>query len=288
MTQTSEQLIASVHPALAIDAEAEVVIMLSPTMDTWLEVTDTAITAITDPNLPPSVLALADYSMTGLVAALPAQLGASLYAADWSGVSAYALVPVSGRTYPSASPTTLALSAYTAGLWRTMRPIAHGLRIMDADLGAALRETDIFQSTSAWLDLWGLVYNIPRLPMEADEVYRTRIVYTLTLPRANNRALELLIKQALGRVAYVVDGGVGGLFMPNGSGMTVGPGGGGVWGPQSYGQFTVTLQTDGAEDTAPLIALINSYKAAGTTYSLNTLYAPTASVSFADVRASWE
>jgi hypothetical protein len=283
----SEQLISSVHPALSSDPELEAVIAISPTADAWLEVSDEHITVITDANVAPAVITLAGHTIASLVAALPAGLGASVYAADWSGVAAHALAPALGRTYQANAEGSLRLFAYTAGLWRTMRPIAFGLTQIASDIDTAMRMADIFQSDETWLDLWGLLYNIPRLPGEADAAYRTRIVYTLTLPRANNRALELLIKQALGRVAYVEDGGVGGMFTPNGSGQALGPGGGGVWGPQSYGNFLVTLATDGAEDTAPLIALINSYKAAGTTYTINTLYAPTAIVSAADIVASW-
>jgi len=286
MTTASEQLIADIHPALATDAEAVAVIALAPLVDVFLAIDDATLTIALDDSAAPQVLTLGDHTIAGLVAALPAGLGASLLDSTWAAVSAQALAPVS--TLALAASSAAQLSAYTAGLWRALRPVAFGLAELRSVVDALIAQADIRRASGSWLDLWGLVWRIPRLPAETDSAYRARVIYTLTLPRVNNSALEALIARAFGYTARVEDGGVGGLFTPNANGATWGPGGSGVWGPPSYGQFQVTISADSGVDTNTLIALIRQYKASGTSFTLATAYTPAGVVAFGDIAGTWE
>lgn len=286
MSTASETLIADVHPALSLSALPEAVITLTPSAPIWLHVTDATLT-IGREVAAPLVYQLGDLSLAGLVAALPAWLGAQLLSTTWADVRAYALTPVEGVAIGAGYEYRL--NAYTAGLWRVMRPLAFGL----AELGAAAelltRQIDLRQAAGVWLDLWGLVWSLPRLPEEDDLAYRNRIIYTITLPRANNTALEELIFRAFGRLATVRDGDLGGVLTLNVAGQTWGPpDDGAVLAPQQYGFFVVEMdEAEGGYTVDQLVALIRQYKAAGAFFTVNTRYAPTAEIFFADVLVDW-
>lgn len=282
MTTPSEQLIGGVHPALSASAIPETVLTLTPTAPIWLSISDTELT-IARQAAPPIAFALADYTLGQLVAALPDYAGAALVSSSWASVKAFALTPLEGIALSAGA--TAYLAAYTAILWRALRPMAHGLAELRGVADVLERQIDIRQATGPWLDLWGLVWAIPRLPAESDAAYRNRIIYTLTLPRANNQALEILIFRAFGRIATVRDGDLGGILTMNNAAQVWGAtAGAGVWGPQQVGYFVVTMdESESGYTVDQLVELIREYKAAGTLFSVNTRFAPIAELFFVDV-----
>lgn len=283
----SEHLIASVHPALSTDPEIESVIGITFSGDGAIEINESRLLVALDSTMAPIELQLSSYTIAGLVAALPASLGAAVLQSEWSSVAAAALIPVSRRVY--AAGEYVQLGAYTAGLWRVMRPIAAGMINLSQAINDLIRQIDIRLASGPWLDLWGEVWNIPRAAGESDSAYRNRIIYTITLPRVNNRALEALILRALGRQAVVADGSIGGMFQLNKAGSSWWPtGGAGVLGPQAHGSFVVIVNDDSDADVSNVVALVQQYKAAGTSFAVSTSYAPTGVVGANLIIGTWE
>lgn len=282
----SQEFIASVHPALDTDPQLERVMALAPTVNAWLQIDDSKLILVLD-NQAPLKFILNSITIGELVSELPGDLGASLVSAEWGGVLAIGLAPESGMALISGA--TAYLSAYTSVLWRLARPISSELDAMSELLNGLGKQADIRQATGAWLDLWGLVWDCPRLPGEADPAYRRRIIYSLTTPRANNVALEMLIYNAFGKSATVADDSSS-LMTLNGTNTTLdtwGPGAGGGWGPPVYGAFTVTMD-DPDVPVEQLVALIQRYKAAGVSFTLNTRYTPEARLLFVHLQVVTE
>lgn len=287
MTTRSEQLITDVHPALSTDPEATDVLGLLFSVAGTVAIDDTALTLAINDGSAPRVFPLASYTIAELVAALPTAVAPAVLQSDWSTISAQALTPTPARS--AAAGEALNLAAYTAGIWRTMRPIAAGLEMLRQHLDDLIRQVDIRRASGAWLDLWGQVWNIPRTSGEIDSAYRDRLIYTITLPRVNNRGLEALILRALGRQATVADGSVGGMFQLNANGSAWWPSSGaGVFGPQAHGSFVVIVNDDDGADTSAVAALIQQYKAAGTTFTVSTSYAPIGAITAGNITGAWE
>lgn len=279
----ADRLLPNIHPALSTDPEATDVIRLSPTTDCTITITTDTLTVYLP--LTQQRYTLGDRSIARLLSDLPATVGATLLQSDWASVGAISLQPQEISLIAGGSGV---LSAYTAGVWRTVRPLGAGLDALTARVESLVAQLDLARASGPWLDLWGMVWQMPRIADEPDSAYQQRIIYALTLPRANNRALEALILQALGRSATVSDGGGSGLFTWNGgaTGNTWGPTGTAILGPQQYGSFLVTMDAAYNEDVSALLAIIATYKAAGTTFTLNTRDVREATLGYGDVIAS--
>lgn len=273
----ADRLVGAIHPALNTDPEATAVLRFNPTTDVTILIDAATLTVILP--LAQQTYPLDSFTLSELSAALPSALGALLLMNDWASVGAVCLVPQRLSLLAGGTGDVL---AYTSGLWRTIRPIGAALDALADRVDTLIEQMDVYQAVGPWLDLWGLIWHIPRVADEGDVAYRRRIIYSLTLPRANNRALEALILRALGRSATVNDGGGSGLLTWN-EANTWGPTGTAILGPQQYGTFVVTLDAAYEEDVSQLLAIIGTYKAAGTSFTINTRYAPEASVGYGDI-----
>jgi DNA-binding beta-propeller fold protein YncE len=239
---TSIDLIESLHPAINASPLAIQVIGLAPNAAAWIQIDDEAIAVVIGESS--STYQLAEYTIATLIAALPAALGATLKAADWADVGAHCLIPAAHTLHSGQAAT---LGAYTAGLWRVVRPLAAGLRQSGRDTGLLLQQTDIRLVAGAWLDFWGILWNVPRLAGESDPDYRRRFLYELTLPRTTAGGIARLIELSEGYRGTVVDA-------------------------PTAGHFEVTLEVptdvDVESEFDRISALIDRYKAVGTTYTL--------------------
>jgi hypothetical protein len=128
-----------------------------------------------------------------------------------------------------------------------VRPLAAGLRQSGRDTGLLLQQTDIRLVAGAWLDFWGILWNVPRLAGESDPDYRRRFLYELTLPRTTAGGIARLIELSEGYRGTVVDA-------------------------PTAGHFEVTLEVptdvDVESEFDRISVLIDRYKAVGTTYTL--------------------
>ncbi len=279
----SETLIRSVHPALNSDPQPEAAINLSPSITAWLTIDDQQLIIATD-SAAPVVFNLANYTIQTIIAALPVGLGATIAASAWLPVKAFALAPVEIAILPGVAGK---LSAYTSALWQLLRPINASLTTFADYQAELIRMMDVRQASGGWLDVWGLLWAVPRISGESDANYQQRMIATVTLPRSNNRALEELIKAALNITASVVDD-TAGPFIWNDVTETWGGGAlvGDFWGPANYGSFTVNISTpDDAYSLDQLIDFIDRMKAAGTLYTLVSQQADEAVLLFSDVNA---
>lgn len=65
-----------------------------------------------------------------------------------------------------------------------------------------------------WLDLWGTLFNVPRILNESDQIYAGRIIYTVTIGGGPGVVICNWIKQIWGQDSTVTDN-------PNATGYTV-------------------------------------------------------------------
>ena len=66
-------------------------------------------------------------------------------------------------------------------------------------------QTTLLGAAGRWVDVFGLLLGIPRLPAEADSAYVTRIVVTTTAGKGPGVAIELFLLLSLGVQATVTD-----------------------------------------------------------------------------------
>ena len=94
----------------------------------------------------------------------------------------------------------------TALLWTEMQVYAWALEEQASRVDLAADQVHFLRAADSWLDRWGRDYfGIPRYQGETDTEYRARAIYEIVRPIANNRALEILIEEALGIEANVID-----------------------------------------------------------------------------------
>ncbi len=161
---------------------------------TLLEVVDL------DGSVPPFVCDLRDFTI-GTLAARLQQAGFLVNVPGaWSALAATVLIDA---FYPAAPSHTL--RGYTSVLWRVVRPLALCFDMWGDDLAEATRQMDVRHAAGRWLDWWGVLYGVPRATGELDAGYRRRIVWEVMAPRANNVAMEVILKEALGVDATITD-----------------------------------------------------------------------------------
>lgn len=94
----------------------------------------------------------------------------------------------------------------TSLLWAELEAYAWALDDQAMRLAVAEEQAYPTQASGEWLDEWGHRYfGIPRERGESDDEYRIRFRNEILRPVANNRALELIVEDALGVGADIAD-----------------------------------------------------------------------------------
>lgn len=159
-------------------------------------------------------------------------------------------------------------------LWAEMMAYGWALDDLSTNTELALRQLNMLTAIEGWLDDWGNRFGVPRLQSESDTDYLARIKATVLLIKQNGRALEKLIRQAVGfrvdihNLGTVVDG----VFLMNDLRYTMNTVNDRIMGsqdtPRPY-RFGVYLYQNSINDLAAnaklaITGIINKYKAAGT------------------------
>lgn len=187
---------------------------------------------------------LRDYTLSTLVTAVNAVSGyTASYGTGLGGIQAYALL---AGTY-AAQVSAVTIPYFTSGLYRLLAPIAGALDDTEADIEAAVRETDLRYADGIWVDRWGALYGVTRSPGEGDAFFARRINFSAAQPKCNGFALVRIIQQALGVSAVVVD---------------VGP-------AQFQVQLTLNDSVPTVYNTSGINSFIQLYKALGTLGTLS-------------------
>lgn len=115
---------------------------------------------------------------------------------EFAGLSAAVLVEGHGDQAQSSGDR---LTGFKSLLWSLYSAYGRELREARTQVGEALRQMVIWQSEGEWLDLWGALYNTPRLADEDDAAYQPRIPQEAFRIRVNALAIEQAIKDATGK-----------------------------------------------------------------------------------------
>lgn len=139
---------------------------------------------------------LRQFSVAGLVGALVAD-GFVVTSANqkFSALSACVLVEGRGDEYESDGDHVMAFQSL---LWALMSAYAEEVIAARGQVGEALRQMVMLTAEAEWLDFWGTLYSVPRLPGESDAAYQVRIPKEAFRLRNNARAIELAIRDATG------------------------------------------------------------------------------------------
>lgn len=113
-------------------------------------------------------------------------------APEFAGVPASVLLREQGKT--DLDP----IKAFTSLLWGLFSGYAGELDIASQQVREALRQMVIGTAEAEWLDLWGALYAVPRLPGELDAAYAARIPREAFRLRVNARGIEQAILDATG------------------------------------------------------------------------------------------
>lgn len=96
------------------------------------------------------------------------------------------------------------LSVYGSLLWALLKPVAWAMKSAYTDATATLAATNPGTAQAQWLSNLGDLYGLDRFVDEADEQYRTRLLYQVIKPRCNNVAMEEYLKWSLGLSAVTI------------------------------------------------------------------------------------
>lgn len=91
-----------------------------------------------------------------------------------------------------------ALLGFKSDLWVTFAAFAAELRLAKLQVTEALKQMIITQAEGEWLDLWGSLYDVQRLPGEPDSDYQKRIPEEAFRLRVNKFAIEKAILDITG------------------------------------------------------------------------------------------
>lgn len=144
-----------------------------------------------------SLYSLDEHTVGTLAAALEsAGLEVSPINPDFAGLSATVLVEGAGSQFASNGDR---LGGFKNPLWAQYAAYAKELRAAGFQVVQALRQMIIYQAEGEWLDLWGYLYNTPRLDDEADPDYAERIPREAFRIRVNAYAIEKAVFDATGK-----------------------------------------------------------------------------------------
>lgn len=113
----------------------------------------------------------------------------------------------------------------------------------------ALKQLYLSTAEQGWLDQWGAIFGVPRLPGETDAYYRNRIAKEIFALKVNNIHLAALVFAVTGYSVDIVDGDS----------------------PKTFKVYVTAKDTISDVAKAAIKAAISRYKAAG---SVPAYYAP--------------
>jgi hypothetical protein len=119
---------------------------------------------------------------------------------DRRDISACALIE--GEGFQNQSNGDL-LSAYQSTLWLFLDAMATELSEAKDRIIAMLDQLSVKTADDYWLDEWGNYFGILRELNEIDQLYSTRIINEVIMPRGNNKAIEALLLNKYGQVSEV-------------------------------------------------------------------------------------
>jgi len=113
----------------------------------------------------------------------------------FTGMSARVLVDGSGDERVSNGDH---IYGFTSLLWVLLNGYAGEVLDAEYQVQQALLQMVITTASGQWLDLWGTIYGVPRLPGESDAHFAPRIPKEAFRLRNNAHAIELAIRDATG------------------------------------------------------------------------------------------
>jgi len=213
---------------------------------------------------------LENYTLATLASAVATMPGVTVsdIASD-SHLSALVLLDSSGNQAESNGDH---LYGYGSLLWAYLEPLAMELVEAKAEIVNMLDQMAVTTADNEWLDEWGGYFGIKRNTGETDVVYGNRIIVEIIRPRANNKAIELAIKERFGQSATVTDLRLWGAAIPkyNGAYNYDGSQYHNATSAPIYGLFQVVVGYDllngGSQEEfgAEVRALIEKFRDAGT------------------------
>lgn len=220
----------------------------------------------------PLAISLDGYSIGSLCGLIGGQKGytAVLLTGPNSGFSAFALPDQSGG---SGVPGGSIVYGATNLAWLYLDAVGSELETAQVQIQNMMGEMVTSTADGEWLDLLGSYYDVPREPGEVDAAYGPRIIAEVTMPRANNKAIEAVLEAALGQAATVTDVVLYGPGEPRYDGVINFDGSHDYNAPAGspiYGLFDVTTAFDIINGTslptwqASVAALVERMRAAGT------------------------
>lgn len=139
---------------------------------------------------------LAAITVSGLIAALRADgFTVQHTSSRFDGYSALVLVEGKGRQDETNGDH---VTAFTSLMWALFTAYARQISAASEQIRQALLQMVIGTAEGEWLDLWGSLYSVQRLPGEGDVTYRARIPREAFRLRVNALAIEQAIKDATG------------------------------------------------------------------------------------------
>jgi len=176
------------------------------------------------------------------------------------------------ETVSLAERPTGAVLAYDNPIYAHLDANAVELAAAEAVAGSVADQLAVPSADEIWLVELGDQYGIPRLPAEAVEDYRARIIAELIQPKSNNLAMAAVIERATGQSVSVLDVTLYGPSVPLYDGAIEHDG---TYHHDSdakalYGLFDVTVgfSLEGSMDLADFIATVSAQakrlRAAGT------------------------
>jgi len=217
-----------------------------------------------------TTVALADHTLSSLAGLLSSTPGVTVeYLAGDSHLSARVLLDGGANQNDSNGDH---LYGYGSLLWAYMEPISVELVEAENQIVNMIDQMSITSADAEWLDEWGGYFGISRSSGESDSAYANRMIIEITRPRANNKAIEIAIKDQFGQVATVTDIRSWGIVSPTYNGAYLNNGVGFHNGNTLpiYGLFQVVVGYDllnGGSQAAfstEVSALIEKFRAAGT------------------------
>jgi len=232
-----------------------------------------------DETVPPLSVDLGQLTVLGAAALINGVFGYQASVSDMTYAGAPAVCMID--TIQDLAQNDVLLYGTTV-TWCLVKPIAVVMDQAADDMNQAINQLDPRLANSPWLEIYGRMLGIPR-PTDATgaqvniALYRRQIATQTLAPMANNVAITMLLRDAVGVIAQVTDS--------TAQAFTLGPAGatplyaghavGGVtYAPLAPGNvspygFTIQVQSNPANmSAAGIMALINRYRAPGTVATL--------------------
>lgn len=189
-------------------------------------------------------------------------------------------VPFIGQSTESAAllvPGADALNIGTTQLWRFLNASEREFARAGDQAQRSVQQVYLHQAGGEFLDEHGAYYGFPRTTGEVDTDYRDRIISEILRPKANNRALAMILAQWFGTESRLIDvvdlplqDYAHGAYLHDGTwdymDRPARDGSLHTGHSQHYAQFEVVLDVvpDKEVSVARVREVINRYKAAGT------------------------